>query len=66
MIEMNDFDKGFMMGMAMSDDDPSQYQNEGCFSSIIKTLVYGALTFIGLTLAGLIILFFLIWLIGGR
>jgi len=59
---MNDFDKGFMMGMAMGNDDPSQSQNGGCFTNIFMTLVYGALFFIGAILAVLII----IWLIGTR
>jgi len=58
---MNDFDKGFMMGMAVGgDDDPAP--QEGCFSFLFKTLVIGGLTFIGLLLAGLIIAFLLIGL----
>jgi len=58
---MNDFDKGFMMGMAMgSDDDPPP--RGGCFTDIFMTIVFGALFFIGAILVVLI----LIWLIGGR
>jgi len=58
---MNDFDKGFMMGMAMGgDDDPAP--QEGCFSFLFKTLVFGGLLFIGAILAVLI----LIWFIGTR
>ena len=59
---MNDFDKGFMMGMAMGDDDPSQLQNGGCFSNMINILGFGVLIIIGAILAVLL----LIWLIGSR
>ena len=58
---MNDFDKGFMMGMAMGGDDDSPPRG-GCFTDIFLTLVFGGLIFIGAILAVLI----LIWLIGGR
>ena len=60
---MNDFDKGLMMGMAMSDDDYSQ--NEGC-EGCFKTLVSGILIYIGAMVAVFIIVLLIIWLIGGR
>ena len=59
---MNDFDKGFMIGMAMSDDNTSQSPNGGCFTNIFMTLVYGVLFFIG----AILVVFILIWLIGTR
>jgi len=59
---MNDFDKGFMMGMAMSDDESSQSKNGGCFTNLFMTLVFGALLFIG----AILVVFILIWLIGRR
>jgi len=59
---MNDFDKGFMMGMVMGDDDPSQSQNGGCFSNMVNILGFGILILVGTFLAVLI----LIWLIGTR
>jgi len=58
---MNDFDKGFMMGMAMGGDDEPP-QRGGCFTDIFMMLVFGALFFIGAILA----VFILIWLIGTR
>jgi len=60
---MNDFDKGFMMGMAMSDDDTSQNEGgEGCF----KTLVSGILIYIGAMILAVIGTLILIYLIAGH
>ena len=54
---MNDFDKGFMMGMAMGgDDDSPQSQNGGCFTNIFMTLVYGGLFFIGAVIIVLLLI----------
>ena len=61
---MNDFDKGFIMGMGMSSDD-ERSQNEGC-EGCFKTLVSGILIYIGAMVAVFIIVLFIIWLIGGR
>ena len=60
---MNDFDKGFMMGMAMSDDDASQ--NEGC-EGCLKTLVSGILIYIGAMILAVIGTLVLIYLIAGH
>ena len=62
---MNDFDKGFMMGMAMGDDDDDTSQNEGC-EGCFKTLVSGILIYIGAMVAAFIIVLLIIWLIGSR
>jgi len=60
---MNDFDKGFMMGMAMGDDDESQ--NEGC-EGCFKTLVSGILIYIGAMILAVIGTLFFIYLIAGH
>ena len=52
---MNDFDKGFMMGMAMGSDDDDLPQG-GCFSDIVKILGFGIIIFVGAFLAVLILI----------
>jgi len=59
---MNDFDKGFMMGMAMGDDNESSQNNEGCF----KTLVSGILIYIGAMILAVIGTLVLIYLTAGH